>query len=89
MSEEEDNLAAEYVLGVLDAAARRDVDRRIARDPAFAAEVAAWEARLAPLADAVRPITPRAAVWRNVEQALSHAPRPFPSFVSAFSLAGR
>lgn len=49
--EAEDALAAEYVLGVLDAAERAEVAARIRRDPAFAARVADWEGRLAGLND--------------------------------------
>jgi len=67
MNDEPHNLAAEYVLGVLDEAERREVERRIAREPAFAAEVAYWEARLGTLAEDVAEVAPSARVWRNVE----------------------
>ena len=51
-----DNLvAAEYVLGVLGAEERREVERRLAQEPALASEVAFWEERLGGLADAVPP----------------------------------
>jgi anti-sigma-K factor RskA len=50
--EEDDALAAEYVLGVLDLSERTNVDDRIRRDSAFAGLVAAWETRLAGLNDA-------------------------------------
>jgi anti-sigma-K factor RskA len=50
--EQDDALAGEYVLGVLDLAERTAVDDRIKRDAAFAARVAAWETRLAGLNDA-------------------------------------
>jgi anti-sigma-K factor RskA len=50
--EEDDALAAEYVLGVLDLSDRTAVDERIRRDAAFAGLVAAWETRLAGLNDA-------------------------------------
>lgn len=49
--EAEDALAAEYVLGVLDAAERAEVSARVKRDPAFAARVVEWEGRLAGLND--------------------------------------
>ena len=42
--EAEDALAAEYVLGVLDAAERAEVEARIKREPAFAARVAEYYA---------------------------------------------
>ncbi len=44
-----DILAGEYVLGVLDAAQRREAQARIESDPGFARLVADWEQRLAPL----------------------------------------
>jgi anti-sigma-K factor RskA len=49
--EEDDALAAEYVLGVLDLTERNAVEVRIKSDPAFAAMVAAWESRLSGLND--------------------------------------
>lgn len=44
-----ESLAAEYVLGTLDAEARRAVAARLNDDPALQQEVAYWERRLAPL----------------------------------------
>lgn len=49
--EAEDALAAEYVLGVLDAAERAEVDGRVRRDAGFASRVVGWEVRLAGLND--------------------------------------
>ena len=54
-----DALAGEFVLGTLDRDERRAAEARISADPAFRASVAAWEARLQPLADAATPIAPR------------------------------
>jgi anti-sigma-K factor RskA len=53
MTEDEDidGLAAEYVLGSLDAAERAAVDARRRTDRHLAAAIAAWERRLAPLSD--------------------------------------
>lgn len=56
--EDDGILAAEYVLGLLDHAAMTEAEARIARDPAFAAQVRRWQEDLAPLAqdlDAVPP----------------------------------
>jgi len=52
LTPEDDALAGEYVLGVLALPERLAAERRIAADPAFAAAVAGWENRLAPLNDA-------------------------------------
>ncbi len=63
-------IAAEYVLGVLGAEERREVERRVLAEPALAAEVAFWEARLGGLTDAVAPVTPSPELWRRVETAI-------------------
>lgn len=49
--EEDDALAAEYVLGVLALPDRIAVQTRLKNDTAFATRVALWESRLAPLND--------------------------------------
>jgi anti-sigma-K factor RskA len=71
-------VAAEYVLGVLGAEERREVERRLMHEPALAAEVAFWEERLGLLADAVAPVTPPQHTWSQVEAAIAspQAARP-------------
>src|SRR6266849_1783130 len=64
-------VAAEYVLGVLGAEERREVERRLAQEPALASEVAFWEARLGGLADAVPPVTPPPQAWSRIDAAIS------------------
>lgn len=49
LAPDDDALAAEYVLGVLDLAERLVAERRLRADPSFAAAVTAWENRLSPL----------------------------------------
>jgi anti-sigma-K factor RskA len=66
-----DVLAAEYVLGVLAPAKRREIEQRIAREPALAAEVAFWEERLVGLADAAPPVTPPPDGWSRIEAAIA------------------
>jgi hypothetical protein len=60
MPEEDDNdgLAAEYVLGSLDVAERRQVDARRQTDASLAAAIVAWERRLAPLSVRGQGMTP-------------------------------
>jgi len=53
-----DALAAEYVLGSLDAAERRQVDARRRTDASLAAAIVAWEQRLGPLNDRGQDVTP-------------------------------
>lgn len=64
-------IAAEYVLGVLDAAERRAVQARIAREPALQAEIEYWEARLGALASEIKPIDPPQQIWANIEAAIA------------------
>src|SRR5215472_1284458 len=68
MTEEEDidGLAAEYVLGSLALAERRDVDARRAGDHALAAAIAAWEGRLAALGDLVPEEHPPAHLFEGI-----------------------
>lgn len=54
-------VAGEYVLGTLDAAARREIEA--ANDAGMLREIRAWERHLAPLALKLAPVTPRPVVW--------------------------
>lgn len=63
-------LAAEYALGVLASAERATAAERIAREPAFAALVAAWEERLAPWAGEIDEVAPSPHVWDSIASAL-------------------
>jgi anti-sigma-K factor RskA len=76
--EARDALAAEYVLGTLEAREAREVARAIETDAALAAAVAAWEARLAPLTALATPEAPPPDLWSRIEAALDPAPRPAP-----------
>jgi anti-sigma-K factor RskA len=63
--------AAEYVLGVLGGAERREVERRLPREGELAREVASWEERLGGLADTIAPVTPPDATWSRIEKTIS------------------
>lgn len=65
-----DILAGEYVLGVLDAAQRAEVERRIASDPGFARLVAQWENRLAPLLESLGTEAVPAHLWPRIRTSL-------------------
>ncbi|MGA2041750.1 MAG: anti-sigma factor [Roseiarcus sp.] len=56
LAPEDDLNAAEFVLGTLDAGERAAIAARRAREPELDAAIAAWEARLAPLAESVPPL---------------------------------
>ena len=66
-------LAGEYVLGVLDAAQRAAVSRRIADEAVFAQAVAWWEQRLTPLVGEVASAEPSAGLWPRISNLI--APR--------------
>lgn len=69
-------LAAEYVLGVLSAEERRDVERRLAGDPALANEVAFWEERLGGFADSIAPVDPSPQLWDRIDAAIGRPAAP-------------
>jgi anti-sigma-K factor RskA len=63
-------LAAELALGVLDANARRAAQTRVRDDAAFAARVVAWERRLGGLLDEIAPVAVPAHVWTRLRERL-------------------
>ncbi|MDA8444398.1 anti-sigma factor [Paracidovorax valerianellae] len=66
-------LAGEYVLGTLPAAARRQVEQRLAAEPALQRAVAEWEARLLPLTGLAEPIAPPEQLWARIDASLQAA----------------
>lgn len=72
-------LAGEYVLGSLSLAERRRVERLRAGDDLLDAEIAAWESRLAPLADAVEEVAPPPGLLSRIEARIDAETRPAPA----------
>lgn len=68
---QEKTLAAEYVLGLLDAAAQAEAERRIARDPAFAREVESWRARFSEFDETAQEAAPGETLWLRIEQSIA------------------
>lgn len=64
--QDRDALAAELALGLLDGDARAEAQRLRLSDRGFAAQVAAWEARFAGLADDVAAVTPPKELWDGI-----------------------
>ncbi|KGQ19946.1 RskA domain containing protein [Lysobacter dokdonensis DS-58] len=62
----DDVIAAEYVLGTMDAQSRQAFAERIAREPGLARAIDAWRMRLAPLADDIAPVVPPMYLWHKV-----------------------
>lgn len=75
--EDDEALAAEYVLGVQDLAERSAIEARVKADPGFAARVAAWETRLSGLNDDFVE-TPAPDLLPRIETRLFPAPAPVP-----------
>lgn len=67
---DDEALAAEHALGVLTARERAAAETRMAREPAFAALVEDWRARLAPMLTAIVAVQPSAGLWPRIERAL-------------------
>ena len=63
-------LAAEYVLGTLEAKAAAEVEAARGTDPLLHADIAAWEARLAPLQALAMPEAPPADLWERIDALL-------------------
>jgi anti-sigma-K factor RskA len=68
-----ERLAAEYVLGTLRGPARLRLVRLARENSAVAHAVRKWEARLTPMASALREVRPHRRVWSAIEARLSSA----------------
>lgn len=71
----EDMTAGEYALGVLTQDERTAAEARMRAEPAFAAEVEAWQERLYPMVDAIRPRTPPAHIWPRIARLIGDGPK--------------
>jgi hypothetical protein len=91
MSQEEDidGLAAEYVLGTLDAAERHRIHVRRQTDAALSAAIVAWERRLAPLNEQGRGIAPPAHLLDNIVSRFTSGTAPASSVVALRRTSGR
>ena len=82
-SGEDEILAAEFVLGVLDADEREQCARRMVSDAAFAEAVRGWEERLSALNEAYRPESPPAGLFDEIERKIHAEGRPADAIPSA------
>jgi anti-sigma-K factor RskA len=64
--DEADALAAEYVLGTLDAREREAVALRREREEKLDGAIIVWERRLGPLAETADPVAPRADLFDRI-----------------------
>ena len=67
-------LAAEYVLGTLDADERRAAEARLIADAEFHSAVAAWQDYLQPLADTAPPAAPPAGTFSRILARINASP---------------
>lgn len=82
-----DRLAAEYVLGTLQGAARRRFESLLPAHPALRAAVAAWQERLVPMSASVPAVEPPPQVWERLEGRLFTASATLPVAVPGASTA--
>jgi anti-sigma-K factor RskA len=72
--DDHDGLAAEYVLGTLDAFEREQVEALMGVDPAFVALVRRWEQRLGELSALVPPVEPPKEAWEKIKEQIGLEP---------------
>ena len=79
VSPDDDDAAAEFALGTLDAGERATLAARRLREPELDAAIHAWELRLAPLAEATPPIEPPRDYLAAIEARLKAVGSPSPT----------
>ena len=62
-----DDVAADYVMGLLEPAAAAEAERRIATDAVFAQAVESWRARLADFDTTAGAIAPSGTLWSRID----------------------
>lgn len=68
MQNERDAMAADYVMGLLDAAGEAAAEQRLATDAAFARAVNAWRERLSDFDASAEPVKPGPDLWRRIAE---------------------
>jgi anti-sigma-K factor RskA len=86
--QDDDLLAAEYVLGVLPIADRLAVEARAKTDAALAASIALWQARLHPLNDNTPDLAPTPDLFAQIEGRLFPKPTRKPWFAGLWAGVG-
>jgi anti-sigma-K factor RskA len=74
--EDYDLLAAEYVLGVLDATESAAVEALAAREESVVVSIEQWQNRLAPLALVASPLAPPDELWPRIEASIGGFAEP-------------
>jgi anti-sigma-K factor RskA len=84
--QELDILAGEYVLGVLEPEAAREVEAALPHHEALRRAVAFWQERLHPLAALAAPAGPPPEAWQRIESRLDAPPAMAPSLWRSLAL---
>ncbi len=71
---EDDALAAELALGILDGDARRAAEAKALNDPEFFRLVITWQARLGGLSQTIPAVAPPGYLWTKIENRLFESP---------------
>jgi anti-sigma-K factor RskA len=74
MQDDHDDLAADYVMGLLDPAEDARAERLMATDVSFARAVSAWRERLADFDATAEPVAPSPALWNRIAESIAAAP---------------
>ncbi|MES2194178.1 MAG: anti-sigma factor [Pseudomonadota bacterium] len=74
MHDDDSDMAADYVMGLLDDADQAIAERRLTTDAAFAGAVSAWRERLADFDATADPVAPSAALWRRITKTIQTTP---------------
>ncbi|MBN9478220.1 MAG: anti-sigma factor [Bordetella sp. SCN 67-23] len=69
-SNDDELRSAEYALGVLDAAERRELERAASENPAIEATLQRWQQRFSVLSEDVAPVEPPRRVWLRIQREL-------------------
>ncbi|MBJ6124790.1 anti-sigma factor [Microvirga splendida] len=77
--DDQDRLAAEHVLGLLDAEERGLAERLLATDESFQARVEQWRTRFAEWDSTAADVAPDDTLWRRIESDLDSQPAPAPA----------
>jgi anti-sigma-K factor RskA len=86
VSPDDDFAAAEYALGTLDPSERAVMAARRLREPDLDEAIRAWEARLAPLAEAAGPIEPPRDLLPAIEARIGTRPADAPATAAVAAL---
>ncbi|RMC33261.1 hypothetical protein [Paracoccus alkanivorans] len=74
--QEDDALAAELALGLLEGEEAQAAVARLSDDPAFAQSVRDWQERLAGMTEGLTPVMAPARAWQGIRERLGHIAAP-------------